>query len=69
MKLYYEFQGTKLKGTECYTFVEAKMILAKITDQCSDQYRKKYNKCLAADDELVLHKKILARLKLKIIVA
>ena len=43
MKLYFEFEGNKLKGTECYSYQGAKFILFKILDECMNTYKTRKN--------------------------
>lgn len=64
MKLYIEFDGQKLSGTECFSYQEARFVLHKILDKCIVRYAKTQNKKIFGHEELKLHDKILAKLKL-----
>lgn len=64
MKLYIEFAGTKLNGTECLTYQEARFMVFKIVDQCIVNYRKHNKRKVFATEEMWLQSKILAKLKL-----
>ena len=64
MKLYFEFEGNKLKGTECYSYQGAKFILFKILDECMNTYKMKNRNRVMGYDEIILQHKILSKLKL-----
>lgn len=67
MKLYIEFAGTKLSGTECVTYQEAKFMVFKIIDQCILNYRNNTKRKILATEEMKLQSKIMSKLKLKLI--
>lgn len=64
MTLYFEFKGKKLKGTESFSYQEAKYKLAKLVEQCIDAHKFSYNKTYLGEEELILCNKILINLKL-----
>ncbi len=64
MKLYIEFAGAKLSGTECLTYQEAQFMVFKIIDQCIVNYRKHNNRKVFAPEEMKLQTKIMSKLKL-----
>lgn len=64
MKLYIEFNGNKLRGTECFSYQEARFMLIKILDQCMESYKKYYNKRIFGSEELQMQYKILSKLKM-----
>lgn len=67
MKFHFEFKGKKLKGTECFSYQEAKFNLIKVLDQCMITYRRSYNKKIGGTEELKLQEKILSKLNLVIV--
>lgn len=64
MTLYLEFNGKRLKGTECFNYQEARYVLIKILDQCMDTYKKNYNERVSATEQLQIQYKILSSLKM-----
>lgn len=64
MKLYLEFAGTKLNGTECLTYQEAQFMVFKIIDQCIVNYRKNNKRKVFAPEEMKMQSKIMSKLKL-----
>lgn len=64
MKLYFEFKGKKLKGTESFSYQEAKYKLAKLLEQCINTHKKAYNIAYLGEEELILSQKILMNLTL-----
>lgn len=63
MKIYLEFEGNKLTGTECINYQEARYIIIKILDQCMLRYKKYHNKKLFGHEEEKLQHKILSKLR------
>lgn len=64
MKLYIEFDGRKLTGTECFSYQEAQFVLYKILEKCMARYSKNHGKRIFEHEELKLQDKILSKLKL-----
>ncbi|MGZ3692296.1 MAG: hypothetical protein ACXVAX_12380 [Pseudobdellovibrio sp.] len=64
MKLYFEFEGNKLKGTECYSYHSAKFMLFKILDECMNTYKTRSKNKMLGNDEIIMQHKILSKLKL-----